>query len=110
MWALNNLIAGRVTKDFDFKGPNFNLASEKVSLGVSLSMAKTLLKFQSGAFVIISFDENLRAGSYRLDRSVARAYLVSDLTFSLAADLPIAKEITAIHERRPEVPYVNAYL
>lgn len=47
--ALNNLIAGKATKDFDFKGVNFNVAAEKLSLPVAIDYAKSLLQYSSGA-------------------------------------------------------------
>lgn len=96
MWALNNLIAGRITKDFDLKGPNFNLACEKASLGASLSHARTLLKCESGAYIILSMDEDTIPNEFRLARTKVRALLVSDLEYSLAAELPIDMEIKNI--------------
>lgn len=107
MWALNNLVAGRVTKEFDLKGPNFNLACEKASLGFTLDAVKSVLEITSGAYIVLSYEENLAKSSYRMERSKVTAYMVSDLQFSLAAALPIAFEIKQIKQKRIESAYVN---
>ena len=108
MWGLNNLIAGRITKDFDLKGPNFNVANEKTSLGVTLEYARALLKNASGAYLIIHVDEDYVPDELYLERSRVRAFLVSDLEFSLAADLPIAHEVLKISSKRREDAHAHA--
>lgn len=98
--ALNNLIAGKITKDHDLKGVNFNISGEKAGLGLALSYASSLLKGRSGAFVLIDVLEDPDIEQGRLKRKAVRAYLVSDLEFALKANLPIAAEVTAIHAER----------
>lgn len=100
MWALNNLIAGRITKDFDLKGPNFNVACERASLGLTISYARSLLQASSGAYFILGVEEELEVDSFSLRRPKMKAVLVSDLEFALEANLPVLSKIGAIrHER-----------
>lgn len=104
MWALNNLISGRVTKDFDLKGANCNIAGEHASLGMALSYASSLLRASSGAYFILSVDENFDHENFTLHRSKLKAFLVSDLEFALEANLPIISKIDDIRHRRPSHP------
>lgn len=96
--ALNNLIAGKVTKDFDLKGINFNISAEKTSLGIAMMYAKAFLMKTSGAFILLNFNEVLYQG--QLKRTSAEAWLVSDQEFTLKADLPVLNEISAIRPQR----------
>jgi|GEM_PF-4706057 len=101
MWALNNLIAGRITKDFDLKGPNFNVACEHASLGLTLSYARSLLRSQPGAYFILKADEELSLDSFTLRRPLMKALFVSELDFAFEANLPILSKFEEIEHFRP---------
>jgi hypothetical protein len=98
--ALSNLIAGKVTKDFDLKGVNFNIAAEKAGLGIALSYARSMLKNRSGGFLIVHADEEISPDGTEIRQKTIQAVLVSDLEFALKADLPIAFEITDLETER----------
>lgn len=91
--CLSNLISGRITKAYDFKGPNFSLNDEKNSHWTGVETAISLVKNNSGAFIVVSVIQDFSEDGQTMEPALMTAHLISEQNFAINNELPILYEI-----------------
>jgi 3-oxoacyl-(acyl-carrier-protein) synthase len=94
---LNNLIAGRASKAFDFKGVNFHIDADTGSRIVAIDVADDILKKKDGAVFVISTIESFDQAVNRLDQKGVRIELFATKSFILANDLPVSSKLESVN-------------
>ncbi|MBU1179217.1 hypothetical protein KKB69_02700 [Patescibacteria group bacterium] len=94
--TLNNVIAGRVSNVFDFKGKNFNVDADFNSPAASLNIALRDLKEEGGLIVLLSCDERLNRKEIIIERKKISCRLLSTLSFAKEKNYPIKKIIKKV--------------
>lgn len=97
---LNNIIAGRICKIYDFKGFNFHIDNNSASKSIALEMCSIILKKSTGAIFLISCDETYDRSKSKIVRNGISCSLISSLSFALEANLPIAYELSDLYYKK----------
>lgn len=91
---LNNVIAGRVSNAFHFRGRNMNIDCEESSISAALLVAQSTIENNSDAIVIvIGIHEKIDEFELKVHRSGVTAYLVASKNFAQQQMLPIESEL-----------------
>lgn len=91
---LNNVIAGRVSNAFHFRGRNMNIDCDQGSIGAAmLTAAATIENGQSPLIVLIAIHENVDAKNLKIERTGITIYLLSSKEFAKNNFLHIEQDI-----------------
>lgn len=94
---LNNLIAGRASKAFDFKGVNFHIDADAGSHHIAIDVADDILKKNDGAVFVISTEENFNKNTNKITYEGVKIELFSTKNFILKNDLPVKSKLESIN-------------
>mgnify|MGYP001587755833 FL=1 len=95
--VLNNVIAGRICNQFDFKGENFNVDSDFNSFPAALNIAVRKLQERSGIVVLTYGEEKLNKNEMRISRRDINCLLLSTLSLAKNNNYPIYEIIEKIN-------------
>lgn len=94
--VLNNVIAGRICNEFDFKGPNYNIDCDFNSFPAAMGAAMRRLHERPGIVVVVYADEQLSASKSKVERGAVRCMMLSTLSYAKMHDYPIVKTIKQV--------------
>ncbi len=94
---LNNVIAGRISNGFDFKGRNFNIDADLVSLPCAVNLIKRYLAADpKQLFILVSSDEKIDTEKLKVESKGMRGFILTSHEYALDHELPIISELTEI--------------
>jgi len=95
--VLNNVIAGRICNEFNFKGENFNIDSDFNSFPAALNIAVRKLQEKEGVVILIYCEEELNGNAIRIKRSKINCLVLSTLSLAKRNNYPIREIIEKIN-------------
>lgn len=94
--VLNNLIAGRASKMFDFQGPNFHIDADLLSRATAYLVGEHILQDEDTCVFVLSAIETYNKERNRFDRKGLRVDLIATPEYAEKNDLPVLSQLKEI--------------
>jgi len=94
--VLNNLVAGRAAKMFNFQGPNFHIDADLLSRPVAYLVAHHLIQNGTPCVFVLTAQEKFNETKKEFERIGLRADLFCSIDFIEKYDLPVLSEIAEL--------------